>query len=290
MSIQLVGLAALAYSASESASSVSPRTKPTTVASSAPAKDLSRGGRVLLLGDSILDIHEGDQRIEAAMTRLLAQRTPRATWTIINHAHGGEFIGPTEGNPAGVSEALFDSETTGRYFDIVKRVPRADVIVINYGGNDSKVYPPENFGKRMDSLCRRLEQQYPGATIILCTGMYLDPNHCAPYYISKPMVPGWKNGSPRNSYLEPYNVQTRTVAADRGYRVADTSRRIKQETEQGNWDLRVRGDGSGDPKDDPKHQGDMAWFDNIHPNVKCTELLASVIVDALLKSSQPQAK
>jgi acyl-CoA thioesterase-1 len=260
---------------------------PSTAPSSAPAKDLSKGGTVLLLGDSILDIHKGDQRIEAAMTRLLSQRTPKATWTIRNHARGGEFIGPKEGTPAGVSQSLFDSGTTGRYFDIVKRVPHADVIVLNYGANDSKVYPPESFGKRMDSLCRQLEQQYPGATLILCTGMYLDPKHCAPYSINKPMVPDWKKGSSRNSYLEPYNDQTRKVAADHGYRVADTSRRIKQETEQGNWDLRVRGDGTGDPKDDPKHEGDMAWFDNIHPNVKCTELLTSVVVDALLESSRP---
>ena len=86
-----------------------------------PKKTLSKGGTVLLLGESILDCHEGDHRVEAQMKRLLEQRTPNSLWTIYNEAHGGEYIGPKVGSPKGVSEPLFTTETAGRYFEIVKR-------------------------------------------------------------------------------------------------------------------------------------------------------------------------
>jgi hypothetical protein len=65
------------------------------------AEDLSRGGTVLLFGDSILDCHQGDKRVEAVMKCLLEQKMPRASWTIHNEAHGGEYIGPREGSAMG---------------------------------------------------------------------------------------------------------------------------------------------------------------------------------------------
>jgi lysophospholipase L1-like esterase len=249
----------------------------------APAKDLSRGGTVLLLGDSIFDLHEGDKRIEAVMKGLLERRTPRARWTIYNEAHGGEYIGPKEGTPKGVSEPLFTTEATGRYFEIVRRHPQVDAVIINYGGNDSKVYPPATFRKRLEALGRLLERDYPGAVIIFSTTMYVDPKHSAPYYRDDPKSPGFRNGRPRNEYLEPYNKEIREFTAAHGYRLADVNQRIAQETQIGNWDLRLR-QGRGDPRDDPQHEGDMAWFDDIHPNDKGTEIIADVLLTVLTKS------
>ena len=248
----------------------------------APGKDLSQGGTVLLLGDSILDCHEGDKRVEAVMKRLLEQRTPQARWAIYNEAHGGEYIGPKEGTPTGVSEPLFTTDTTGRFFDIVRRHPRVDAVVINYAANDSKVYPPATFRKRIEALGSLLEREYPGAVLIFSTSMYLDPQHSAPYHRDDPKVPGFKDGSSRNDYLEPYNKEIREFTAAHRCRLADTFRRIAAETEKGDWDLRVRAD-EADPKDDSKHQGDMAWFDNIHPNDKGTEVIAGGLVEALTK-------
>jgi lysophospholipase L1-like esterase len=247
------------------------------------AKDLSRGGIVLLLGDSILDCHEGEQRVEAVMKRLLDQRTPNARWTIFNEAHGGEYVGPREGSPKGVSEPLFTTETTGRFFDIVKRHPHVDAVFVNYAGNDSKVYPPSTFRRKLEFLGGLLENTYPGAILIFSTSMFLDPKHAAPYHIDDPKVPGFKPGSLRNQYLEPYNKQIRKFTVARGYRPADIYRRILAETKRGNWDLRVRAD-EGDPKDDPKHEGDMHWFDNIHPNAKGTEIIADLYVRILARA------
>jgi lysophospholipase L1-like esterase len=216
------------------------------------------------------------------MKQLLEQAKAGAQWTIINEAHGGEYIGPKEGSPTGVSEPLFTSETTGRYFEIVKHDPQADVIFANYAANDSKVYSPAVFRNKLEALGRQLKKDFPEAMLIFSTSMYCDPKHAAPYHIDHFQVPGFKAGSLRNDYLEPYNRQIREFTRAHGYRLADIFRRIAEETERGNWDLRIRAD-DGDPTEDLNHEGDMAWFDNIHPNFKSTEIIARLYVETLTK-------
>jgi lysophospholipase L1-like esterase len=247
----------------------------------ANSRHLSHGGTILLLGDSIFDLHTGDKRVEAVMKRMLERKAFGARWTIYNEAHGGEYIGPREGTPEGVSEPLFTSKSSGRYFRIVHQHPKADAVIVNYGANDSKVYPPATFRRRLEALGRQTEKDYPGAILIFSTTMYVDPRHSAPYRRDNPMAPGFKNGKSRNKYLEPYNQEIRQFTAEHGYGLVDTFRRIKAETEKGNWDLRLRAD-DGNPKDDPKHIGDMKWFDNIHPNDKGTEVIARGLVEALV--------
>jgi lysophospholipase L1-like esterase len=247
-------------------------------------KNLSKGGIVLMLGDSIFDLHEGDKRIEAVLGNLLALKMPHAHWMIYNEAHGGEYIGPKEGSPTGVWEPLFTTETTGVYFEIVKRHPWADVVFINFGANDSKVYPPSAFRERLEMVSRQLQQDYPGAVMIFSTTMYLDPKHSAPYHQDHPQVPGFVDGGSRNDYLKPYNREVREFTAAHGYGLADTYRHLESQTRKGNWDLRLRGDdGESAPRDDDKHVGDMGWFDNIHPNDRGTRMIADVFLKALLK-------
>jgi len=249
----------------------------------APGKDLSQGGTILLLGDSIFDCHDGDKRIEVVLRRLLEDKTPGAQWNIYNEAHGGEYIGPKVGTPVGVSTPLFTTAITGRYFEIVHRHPQTDVVMVNYAANDGKVYPPGAFRGRLEMLGGLLEKAYPGAILIFSTSMYLDPAHSAPYHIENPQTPGFQDGGSRNTYLEPYNQEIRVFTANRGYRLADTFHLMRAETQRGNWDLRVRAD-EADPRDDSKHIADMKWFDNIHPNDKGTEVIARGLVDALLAS------
>jgi lysophospholipase L1-like esterase len=248
------------------------------------SRHLSHGGTILLLGDSIFDLHTGDKRVEAVMKRMLERKASGARWTIYNEAHGGEYIGPKEGTPEGVSKPLFTSKSTGRYFEIVHRHPKADAVIVNYGANDSKVYPPATFRRRLEAFGRQIDKDYPGAILIFCTTMYVDPRHSAPYRRDNPMAPGFKNGELRNKYLEPYNREIREFVAGHDYGLADTFRRIRAETRIGNWDLRLRAD-EGNPKDDPRHQGDMMWFDNIHPNDKGTEVIARGLVEALMGSA-----
>jgi len=244
-------------------------------------KDLSKGATILLIGDSIFDIHEGDKRLEAVLKAALTKKAPQGQWAVFNHAQGGEYIGPKVGEAANTSGPFFDSDTEGRYFRVLKKCPKADVVVINFGANDGKVYGPDVFRKRLEFLCGQLEKDYPGCVIVFSTGMYLDPKHSAGYYIDKPTVPGFKNGDSRNAYLEPFANQARELAAAKGYLVADVARLMKAETDKGNWDFRIRA-GNGDPKDDPKHEGDMNWFSDVHPSDRGTAFIADTIADALL--------
>lgn len=246
------------------------------------AKDLTKGGTVLLIGDSIFDCHAGEKRLEFILKAALEKKAPEAKWTVVNQARGGEYIGPKVGEPKGTSGPLFDDDASGRYFSVLKKCPQAGVVVINYAANDGKVYAPDVFRKRLEFLCDKLEKDYPGCQIVFSTGMYLDPKHSGGYWMDTPKVPGFKNGDSRNVYLEGYNKEARELAAAKGYLVADVHRRMKEETEKGNWDFRVRGDGSGDPKDDEKHANDMNWFGNIHPNDRGTALIAETIAETLL--------
>jgi lysophospholipase L1-like esterase len=254
--------------------------------SAATIRDLSRGGTVLMLGDSILDIHEGEHRVEAVILRLAEQKTPDAKWTIYNEAHGGQYIGPKVGEPQGVSTPLFTTETTGRFFEIVARHPGMDAVIVNFAANDSKVYPPEHFRERLEALGELLERAYPGARLIFCASMYLDPAHSAPFHPGQSHVAGFRDGRSRNDYLEPYNNEIRRFTAAHGYVLVDTYQRIAAETMRGNWDLRLRRDNRGDSKGDAEHVGDMAWFDNIHPNDRGTAVIAQLLLDALTRPAE----
>jgi lysophospholipase L1-like esterase len=249
----------------------------------ATPRDLSRGGTVLMLGDSILDLHQGEHRVEAVMLRLAGQKTPHAKWTIYNEAYGGQYIGPRIGEPQAVSTPLFTTGTTGAFFDAVARHPEVDAVIVNFAANDSKVYPPEHFRQRLEALGELLAKTYPGARLIFSTSMYLDPAHSAPYHPAQSHVAGFRDGGSRNDYLEPYNDEIRRFTAAHGFVLADTYRRIAAETAKGNWDLRLRQENSGDPKDDAKHAGDMAWFNNIHPNDRGTAVIAELLLEALTK-------
>ena len=252
---------------------------------SAEASQSISEGAVLLLGDSIFDIHSGDRRLEAILKCTLDLKLPHAQWTVCNHARGGEYIGPKEGDPQGTSGPLFTDDESGRYFDILRKCPQAGVVVINYVANDSKVYSPTFFRARLEFLCSHLERDFPGCTIILSTGMYLDPKHSARYRIALPKAPGFKNGSSRNEYLKGYVEEIRGLAFTKGYLLADVQHRMKEETAKGNWDFRVRA-GNGDPNEDPKHEGDLDWFNDIHPNDRGTALIAATIVDAMIVKNQ----
>jgi lysophospholipase L1-like esterase len=250
-------------------------------ASAAMPGDLSRGGTVLMLGDSILDNHKGEHRVEAVMLRLAGQKTPHAKWTIYNEAYGGRYIGPKIGEPQGVSTPLFTTATTGPFFDSVARHPQVDAVIVNFAANDGKVYSPEHFRKRLEALGELLEKAYPGARLIFSTSMYLDPAHSAPYHLAQSHVAGFRDGGSRNDYLEPYNDEIRRFTAAHGFVLADTYRRLVAETAKGNWDLRLRQNNSANPQDDAKHAGDMGWFDNIHPNDRGTAVLAELLLEAL---------
>ena len=246
-------------------------------------QDFSRGGRVLLIGDSILDCLEGENRVAHLMLQKLQQRYPQGTFAVVDKACGGMWIGPADTTGiTGISIPLFDSDSAGWYFDIRKQCPEVDAVAVLFAGNDGKVYSPEVFGEKLAALCDRLVVDYPRARIVLATGMYQDPAHSAPYRRLPSMVPGFVQGSLRNEYLHPYYEEARQLARQRGYLLAEVCGRIKAETEAGNWDLRMRDGGILDASKDAEHLGDMNWFTDIHPNPRGTAVIADVLVKTLL--------
>jgi lysophospholipase L1-like esterase len=254
--------------------------------------DPDEGASILLLGDSISAMHRGEHRLEAVLEKKLAGAFPQGLLVVVNESQGGEWIGPGS-RGQGAAEPLFTSASEGRYFEIRKRVPKADVVFIEYGANDSKCYPPEVFRHRLAALCERLTTDYPEVRIVLATGMHLDyPEHAERYWIDSPQVPGWKPGSTgRNEYLAPYFEATRALARERGHGLADVCLAMRAETTAGNWDLRIRnwppGEEAGEPgapvpaEVDAAHAHVADWFDNVHPNYAGTEVIAQVYGDVL---------
>jgi len=96
-------------------------------------------------------------------------RVPRARRGVV-------WVGPADATAVeGVSEPLFETETTGCYFRVRERCPAPDAIIVEFCGNDSKVYPPGVFREKLGALCDRLAKNYPGAKVVLATGMYWTP-------------------------------------------------------------------------------------------------------------------
>lgn len=175
------------------------------------------------------------------------------------------------GDACVVTNEGLDGETVAqflkRYERTLKRNARPDYVLIRYGVNDRKAYGVDGFRARMNELVDRLQSDLPGVRILLETGMYVDyPAH---YEFD------------RNPILQPiYNV-VRELGRQRGLPLVDVYERMRRETEQGNWDLRVRGYGVVDeeipvlgPGQDHLHVGDVRWWTNIHPNPRGIAVIA----------------
>lgn len=85
----------------------------------------------------------------------------------------------------------------------------------------------------------------------------------------------------RNAVVQPIYDVIRSLGTTYGLPVVDIYERMQEETELGNWDLRVRGYGVVDdhipvlgPGQDHLHAQDVNWFTNIHPNPTGIEVIA----------------
>lgn len=198
----------------------------------------------MLIGDCTLATSYLPQRLknETALAELLAERYPDDC-TVVNEGLDGETV----------------AQFLKRYDRTFRRNAPPDYIFVRYGVNDRKAYGADGFRERMVELCDRLRSDYPHARLLLETGMYVDyPAH---YEFD------------RNPLLQPIYDVVRELGQRYGVPVVDIYERMRRETEQGNWDLRVRGYGVVDdeipvlgPGQDHLHAGDVRWWTNIHPN------------------------
>lgn len=200
---------------------------------------------LLMIGDCTLATSYLPLRLknERLLQQKLAEHYPQDECVVTNEGLDGESV----------------AQFLKRYDRTLKRNATPDYVIIRYGVNDRRAYGVEGFQERMTELIARLRADLPHARILLETGMYVDyPAH---YEFD------------RNPILQPiYNV-IRQLGQQHGYPVVDLFERMRRETEQGNWDLRVRGYGVVDdeipvlgPGQDHLHTGDVRWWTNIHPN------------------------
>jgi hypothetical protein len=200
---------------------------------------------MVMLGDctlatSYLPLH---LKNEARLKEALEHRYPQETFAIVNEGLDGESV-------AGFLK---------RYHRTFARHPDPDYVFIRYGVQDRRKYGLDGFRARLHEICDRLLRDFPGVRIVLETGIFVDyPAH---YEFD------------RNTVLQPLYAIIREAGARYGVPVIDIYERMKRETEQGNWDLRVRGYGVVDEEipvlgagQDHLHGHDVRWFTNIHPN------------------------
>jgi acyl-CoA thioesterase-1 len=171
-----------------------------------------------------------------------------------------------------VTNEGLDGETVAhflkRYERTFQRNAPPHYVFIRYGVNDRKAYGVDGFRQRLTELCDRLLSDFPNIRLLLETGMYVDyPAH---YEFD------------RNPILQPIYDVIRDVGQSYRVPVVDIFERMKQETEHGNWDLRVRGYGVVDDEipvlgagQDHLHIGDVRWWTNIHPNPRGIAVIAN---------------
>lgn len=161
---------------------------------------------------------------------------------------------------------------SGKLDGLFDALPRLHIVFVRFGVNDRKRDGVPGCIANLQELCRRLASHYQGIAVVVETGMWVDyPGH----YM-------WD----RNSKLAPLYDAMRSMAESESYPIIDIFANMREETQKGNWDLRVRG------LPDPDHTivddsfdkffaDDPAFFSNIHPNSKCLGLIADWEVDKL---------
>ena len=153
--------------------------------------------------------------------------------------------------------------------DVFAELPRLDIAFIRYGINDRKQHGITACIDHLSTFCCKMEISYPGVCLIIETGIWVDyPKH----YL-------WD----RNARLRPLYQAMRAFADERGYPTVDIFSRMEEETQRGNWDLRIRGVGEDiyDTSFDAFFAHDPAYFTNIHPNGRCRGLIADWEVSRL---------
>lgn len=220
---------------------------------------------VVLMGSSSLRTSYLPENLahKAALQHAMDAHYGEGRAQVHNWADNGEFI------------ARF--LITGKYERFRKDAPGVDVFIIRFGANDAKRMHPPEFAQQLEKLIALLKEDFPDAKFILEDGMYLDyPAHYR---------------KDRNQEQLPYWEQTRAIAEKHGVPLSALFEASKRETEQGNWDLRIRSQRNKtivcDSSQDDQYPGDIDWFTDIHPNPVGVQVAVAAEMEAL-KSLFPE--
>lgn len=237
--------------------------------SGAEAKEV---GIVLMGGSSVRTSYfPAEDQHHRQLQAALSKAAPGEKFKVVNWADNGEFVARY------LLRGRYDRQRQSGF------IPK--LAILRFGVNDQKYSTREEVAHHVSVLGDLLIHDFPGITIALETGLYVDfPAH---YHYD------------RESILKPYWEAMRELAAERGWIFIDTHAVSKKETEAGNWDQRIRlTDRKSEPyvfdnRLDPERASDTKWFSDIHPNYEGVRIAIATEVPAILswlknpKPSQP---
>lgn len=226
--------------------------------------------RVMLFGGSSVRtsyIAQGKQQHQA-LEAMLREAYPQQKIEVRNWADNGESIARYLVN--------------GTYERHRSRAVGMDIAIMRFGTNDQKLMKTPEYENQLRKMIQRVQEDFPGVQVILETGIYVDyPKHYS---------------FDRNQVLNPYWEVARKIARDLNLPLVEYYEASKRETEQGNWDLRIRNIRRKGPREnmyvldaseDAGKENDPKWFTDIHPNLEGIRIAAREQL-AVIRSLYPK--
>jgi len=234
--------------------------------------DKAQTVHVVHLGDSITEATRDGERVDTLTQAAL--RKYYGTDRIICHnvSKGGSSIAKFM-RPGGT----YETKCLGK-------INQIDFAIIQFGVNDEDAYGPEQFAKKLAEMCDRIEADYPGVRIVLCTSV-------------KTKDRDWWASAGKDAE-EPisrkYYAQTRRLAEQRGYVLVDIYKKMVEEMKAGNWDMFIRNQKLSrkyygrvimdDSKDAERVADGTKWFKDVHPNARGLKLIADLEVEMITRA------
>ncbi len=227
---------------------------------------------IVHFGDSVTNAPRNGQTLDTLTQAKLREVYDTENIVCHNVSRGGRTIKKfmSEGE-------TYDSKCAG----VIEHI---DLAMIQFGINDEDAYGPAEFKERQAAMCDRIEKEYPGVKIVLCTSMKVKTRDW------------WAEHGPEaeEPISENFYSQTRALAKERGYVLVDVYQKLVDEMNDGNWDMYIRNQElsrehygkviADDSKDAERVEDAAQWFRDVHPNARGLMLIADLEVATLAKA------
>ncbi len=229
---------------------------------------------IVHFGDSITNAARGGETIDTLTQAKLREVYGTENIFCHNVSQGGSTIAKLMRKGS-----TYDTKCAGV-------IAHADLAIIQFGINDEDAYGPAEFKARQAAMCDRIEADFPGVKIVLCTSMKVKTRDW------------WAAHGPdaEEPISENFYSQTRQLAKERGYVLVDVYQKLVDEMNAGNWDMYIRNQELSrkhyrkvivdDSKDAERIEDGAQWFRDVHPNARGLMLIADLEV-ATLKAAYP---